>query len=142
MLFITLFIILFHIKKATFPKQATILILVIALLGGVFDQSLNYFHFIDYKNQEIMQNLIPLWIVMLWALFATTLTLSMRWLRSNIILSAIFGFVGGPLSYMAGEKLNAIHIEGQMGLLILALGWAIAIPLCIQLSIKWDGYPP
>ena len=130
-------ILIFHIIKAPAKDNAIKLILIIGLLGFIFDSSFNYFHLIDYKNHGV----VPFWIVILWALFASTLNLSMRWLRSNLILSTVFGCIGGPLSYLAGEKLNAIHIANDASLIILGFGWAFAVPFCFELAKRWDGYP-
>jgi hypothetical protein len=45
-------------------------------------------------------------------------------------MAAIAGAVGGPLSYLAGEKLGAIELVAPTNaLLMLGLGWGVMMPL-------------
>ena len=67
-----------------------------------------------------------------------TLNHSLSWLKGRIIISSVFGFVGGPLAYIAAEKLGAITITSSQTIFILALGWAIITPTLIFLSGKYD----
>ena len=53
-----------------------------------------------------------------------------------MILAAIFGAVGGPLAYIAGEKLMAVTIINTSTIFILSLGWAIITPLLISFGEK------
>jgi hypothetical protein len=78
----------------------------------------------------------------MWMLFATTLNVSMRWLRGRPKLAAIFGFFGGPASYIAGQKLGGIVFNDELAaLLALAIGWAIIMPILMRLSENLDGMP-
>ncbi len=54
------------------------------------------------------------------------------------VLAAIFGAIGGPLSYMAGERLGAIALGDPRwrSLLVLSISWAVAMPLLMALS-QW-----
>jgi hypothetical protein len=75
-------------------------------------------------------------------LFATTLNVSMRWLRGKPKLAAIFGFFGGPASYLAGQNLGGIILNNEFAaLLALAIGWAVIMPVLISLSENLDGMP-
>ena len=78
----------------------------------------------------------------MWMLFATTLNVSMRWLRGRPVLAAVFGFLGGPASYIAGQKLGGIMLVSQPAALsALAIGWAIIMPTLMWLSENLDGMP-
>lgn len=70
----------------------------------------------------------PLWMLCMWLLFATTLNHSMRWLADRWWLASLLGAIAGPLSYLAGERLGAVSVNHDR-LPILALAWAIALPL-------------
>jgi hypothetical protein len=71
-----------------------------------------------------------LWMVMLWVNLATTLNLSMGWLRGRYALAAVFGAVGGPMAYYSGAKLGAMTRLPDPGNLIgIGIAWAIALPL-------------
>ena len=65
-----------------------------------------------------------------------TLNHSLKWMQGRIVISILFGLIGGPLAYLAGEKLGAITILSTSSLYILALGWAIITPLLVGLTQK------
>jgi hypothetical protein len=71
-----------------------------------------------------------LWMVMLWVNLATTLNVSMGWLRGRYALAAVFGGIGGPMAYYSGAKLGAMtRLPDPGGLLDIGIAWAIALPL-------------
>ena len=75
------------------------------------------------------------WLVILWALFATTLNSSLRVLQSRPWIAAALGAAGGPLAYYAGASLGALQfLEPAAMLAALALGWALATPLLLSLA--------
>ena len=48
---------------------------------------------------------------------------------------ALLGALGGPLAYLAGERLGAIDLAaGPVPLLVLAVAWGSVIPLLVGLS--------
>lgn len=75
----------------------------------------------------------PLWMMLLWMNQATTLNGCMSWLRGRYPLGAVFGAIGGPLGYLGGAKLGAAELPSHRGLVILALGWAIAFPALLAI---------
>ena len=68
--------------------------------------------------------------------FAITLNSSLSWLKKKIKLSALFGAIGGPLAYLAGEKLEAVTILSPNAIIVIAIGWAIITPLLIIITNK------
>ena len=132
-------ILLVHIMQASQKKEATILLFIIMLLGSIFDQLLLITNLVTYENQFI-DYLVPLWIVAMWGLFATTLNLSLSWLKSNLVLAILFGFIGGPVAYFAAEQLNAVQLTNHFSIYALALGWAILTPVCLYIAQKWNGF--
>ena len=76
----------------------------------------------------------------MWMLFATTLNVSMQWLRARPLLAALMGFVAGPLSYVAGEKLGGMtFVNETAALAALAIGWAVMMPLLMRLATRLNG---
>ena len=74
-------------------------------------------------------------------LFGTTLNLSMGWLKGRFLLAAIFGAIGGPLSYIAGQKLGGIVlVDSSMALGALAVGWAVFMPILLIIAQRNDGF--
>lgn len=80
--------------------------------------------------------LCPLWITALWINFATTLRSSLSWLLDRYWLAALFGAVGGPLSYYAGARLGALTFpaDTQLSLVVLTLVWGLALPGLVWLA--------
>ena len=83
-----------------------------------------------------MGRLLPMWMI-----FATTLNLSLRWLKGRWWLGTLFGAVGGPLAYYAGYKLGGVDFYQPMWLSLAALGvvWAVAMPSLMYLADRFDG---
>ena len=74
---------------------------------------------------------------MLWMIFAITINHSLVWLKNRKTLTIFFGAIGGPLAYLAGEKLGAITIVDPLSIVLLSLGWATITPLLIWISKKY-----
>ena len=79
--------------------------------------------------------LSSLWMVMLWVNLATTLNVSMAWLRGRYMLGTVFGAIGGPLAYYSGAKLGAMTaMPDRGGLATIGIAWAIAFPLLLVVN--------
>lgn len=85
--------------------------------------------------------LCPPWLAAVWALFATTLRVGLRWLRSRPVHAALLGAIGGPLAYGGGVRLGAVTADWPAGwmLLELALLWAALVPALVSLAGRLDG---
>jgi len=91
----------------------------------------------------MMSGLAPGWILALWALFATTLNASLRWLKGRPVLAVSLGAVVGPLSYVAGVKLGAVAlVEPASGYAALVVEWAVAMPVLMALADRFNGVQP
>ncbi len=76
----------------------------------------------------------PYWMLSLWIVFATTLNHSLRWLMVRPLAAGIGGAIGGPLAYLAGERLGALDIATPATALpLIALLWTAAM---VTLSMK------
>lgn len=73
--------------------------------------------------------LLPLWLMVLWLLFSTTLTVSLKWLLENTLLAALAGAIFGPAAYWGGEQFGALFINGWQGFVCMSIGWAILMAL-------------
>jgi hypothetical protein len=89
-----------------------------------------------FSQGTIVPWLPPPWISVLWVQFATTLRYSMRWLSGRYASSAIFGLLGAPLAFFAGERLGAIEFLAPrlMHFAILGVLWSVAVPFLVFLS--------
>ncbi len=129
-----------HFYFASQWLREAMLILSCALIGAVFDSVLVASNWVEYPSGLISASLAPYWIVTMWMLFGTTLNVSMRWLRGRELVAAAFGLLGGPLSYLAGQKLGGISLVDELAALTaLGLGWAVIMPLLLRLAAVFDG---
>lgn len=134
-------IVTYHLFRATQPRQEVFLILAALAIGAVWDSMLVWSGLLSYANGVLHGDLAPHWIVAMWALFATTLNVSLRWLKGRWFLAVIFGAIGGPLAYYAGFRLGAVDMANQPdALMALAIGWAMIMPLLMYLSQHFNGY--
>lgn len=53
----------------------------------------------------------PLWLVMLWLGFSSMAPVALDWLVPKPLFAVLIGAVSGPISYIAGIKLNAGTVE-------------------------------
>ena len=84
---------------------------------------------VSYPSGQWHAALAPYWIVAMWIGFATTLNVSLGWLKGRYWLATLFGAAGGPLAYLAGAKLGGITlVSSDAAPLALALGWAAIMP--------------
>ena len=106
-------------------------------IGIVVDTLLQYVGVMHFRGLSIL-GLSPLWLWMLWVMFALTLNTSLAFLKTKpLALSALAGFVFGPLTYYAGAELGAASWEGSsFPFLTLALAWMVALPSLVFLSRK------
>lgn len=131
-----------HLRAARKPFEEILLVLSCALIGATFDSILVAAGWVSYDAGLFNANFAPYWIITMWMLFATTLNVSMRWLRGKPKLAALFGFYGGPTTYLAGQALGGIVLSNQVAALAaLAIGWALIMPVLMRLSENLDGMP-
>lgn len=132
-----------HLRLAVRPGRELQLLILAGIFGAVFDTLLVRTGWLTYPNGQILANTAPYWIVAMWLIFATTLNVSMRWLRERRAMALLFGAVGGPLSYIAGARLGGLEFVNQSAALIaLAVGWGLVTPLLCELSRQYDGFAP
>lgn len=139
---VALFAIGWHLARAKHPKAESFLVLLVVLVGMVFETLLVQMGWIRFDSGVFAPGLAPYWMGILWAMFATTLNVSLRWLRPRLGLAAVLGAIGGPLSYYAGAQMGALaFVNVELALTAVALGWAFLTPLLLVLARRLDGYP-
>ncbi len=105
------------------------------MIGLLFDTALVSAGLFAPKRHLFPYPLSPPWMVGLWIGFAATLNQSLGWLHGRLLLAALLGAVGGPLTYLGGARLGAADALPQMaGLVILAVGWGLVTPLLLTLA--------
>jgi len=136
---VVLVIVTSHLATVTARGAETGLILAALGIGAVWENLLTVGHLVSYAEGQILGVLAPVWIVAMWGLLATTLNVSLRWLQGRVVLSALFGAIGGPMAFLAGERLGAVGFPNRStAILALALGWAFLFPLLMQLARRLE----
>ena len=129
-----LVIVAFHLFRNNSYSELYI-ILAAMLIGFIWESLLLTSGWLSYDLVGESSLLAPIWLVAMWALFATTINLSMAWLKNRWLLASVMGALFGPLAFVAGEKLGAVQlIDRPLALLALALGWACLMPLMLWLA--------
>ena len=104
-----------------------------AVTGIAIDSSLTLSGFYQFENTSLI---LPLWLIILWIAFSTTLTSSLHIFGKNKIVAAAVGCVGIPANYFAGERLGAV-VFGQthlMTIVLLCILWAVCLPLLYRVT--------
>ena len=146
--FVTIGIVAWHLYQAKSAKPEIILLLIALFIGAMFDQLMHSTHLLTYQAHGWSDNLVPVWILALWAGFVTALNVSLRWMktiksRNKWLVMVLFGGIGGPLAYMGAAMLGAVTLNSMPASAIaLSVGWAILTPFLIFLSQKFDGFKP
>lgn len=126
---------------ASHPLKELQLVVLICGIGAVFDQLLLNHGVVQYQAHGWSAGWVPVWIIGLWAAFASTLNVSLRWLRKYRWAAVLLGAIGGPLAYAAAQKLGAVTLTiTPSSHIVLGIGWAALMPLLMHLSKKMDGY--
>jgi len=131
---VTIMVLAWHLYQTNQAHRELKVLVSTMMIGALLDQSLLSLDLIDYQNHGWSISIVPGWILALWLAFATTLNMSMAWMHKRYWISFIFGMIGGPLAYLAAEKLGAVIVAGQLAYVALAVGWAIITPLLLLIA--------
>ncbi|MEK1939636.1 MAG: DUF2878 domain-containing protein [Pseudomonas sp.] len=106
---------------------------VITVLGTLIDSVLMHAGLFEFAEPRL---LIPLWLVLMWTLLATTLRHCLAWTARPWWLASLLGAVSAPLSYYAGARLAGVGLPYGLwpSLLMLAAIWALVFPLLHYLA--------
>ena len=132
-----------HLARAARPLPELALLALAVVAGAGFDTLIVQAGWLRFDSGMLVAGTAPVWMVALWANFATTLNVSMRLLRSRLVVAALFGAIGAPLAYYAGGKLGAVEfIATGPALGAIAAGWFVLCPLLFVAARRLDGYAP
>jgi hypothetical protein len=133
--------VLLHLSMARDPLRELPVIGLAMVAGAGFDSLLVATGLVRMDQAVLTGGVLPLWMVALWAAFATTLNVSLRALRGRYLLSATIAAVGAPLAYSAGAGLGALQIGHWLpALLAIGMGWALLLPLLMKSAQRFDGF--
>ena len=100
------------------------LILSVTVLGTLLDTLLRTAGVFEFSDPG---PLIPLWLILLWALLATTLRHCLAWSARPWWRASLLGAVGGPLSYYAGSQLAGVSFGFATAPTLAAIALLLAV---------------
>ncbi len=100
------------------------LIISVVLLGLVVDTGLSSTGILVFQHNL---DIPPIWLVVIWFAFATTLNGAIRSIVTNLPLMVLFSGIGGTLSYVAGVRLSPAEFGIPTGLAvsIICITWLV-----------------
>jgi len=129
-----------HVARANAPRRELAVLLMAAAAGTLWDSVPAAAGWIVYDDGIVMERAAPWWIAALWLSFATTLNVSLRWLRGRWIVAALLGAAAGPLCYRAGAALGALSLaDPRTALAAQSVAWAVLLPALVAVARRFDG---
>ena len=134
---------LVHIGRSKNRQHEIRLLMLAAAIGLAWESGLVSAGIVQYGTSTLVPGLAPYWIVAMWVLFATTLNVGMRWLQKSTVVAVLVGAIGGPMSFLAGEKAGAVTFSNtSTALFVIGLGWAVFLPLLVRFAARSDRPAP
>jgi hypothetical protein len=132
---IALGIVIYHVVSQADSTNELKLVSVAVVIGLFWETWVLSLSILYYPSHSEASFWAPHWLIMMWALFATTINLSMGWLKGRWILAVLMGAIFGPLAFVAGEKLGAVvFLDSTLSMITLAIGWGLLMPLLLWLA--------
>lgn len=112
------------------------------LVGLIFESLMVVLQLAQYSSGMLLPVMAPVWMILMWPLFATTLNVSLRWIKPlSSWWLALMGAVLAPMAYFGGARLQAVAFNDMaLSLSIIALGWALLLPALVKFAKHFNGY--
>lgn len=139
--FTVLAVVALHARRSPDGVAELSLVLLAGALGTVWDSLLVAAGVLVYPSGQLETWLAPVWISALWMAFATSLNVTMRWMRGRLLVAAAFGAAGGPLAFWGGTRLGAVVFpDSTLAMFVLGAGWMVLMPTLVLLAASFDGW--
>jgi hypothetical protein len=134
-IFIALGIVIYHVVNQGGLLKELKLVLAATAIGLLWETWVLNLDILRYPSHPDALFWAPTWLIMMWALFATTINLSMGWLKGRWVLSVFMGAVFGPLAFIGGERLGAVvFLDSTLSIITLSVGWGLLMPLLLWIA--------
>ena len=106
------------------------------VIGLILDTAWIRTGLLEYSMPWPSPDYAPAWIMLLWLALALVINHSMALFKQQLLLIAVLGGVGSPLSYYAGSRFGAVEWLAPAWQVVLATGlsWAIILPALFWLA--------
>ena len=134
--FLPLFLLAFHHVFVDGKRSEWLLVASIASLGICADSVISYFNVLEFENDTLM----PLWLIVLWLAFASTINRGLKFLHNHIALAFIFGGIGGASSYISGKYFGAVEFSFSFNhtAALLFVHWAILTAVLVTIAKRFQ----
>lgn len=118
-----------HFRWSNHPRRDAHRVMLALGVGAAVEALQIWAGTYRFTSGAIVDGLPPPWLLLMWAQMATTFDFSLRPIVMRPASAALFGAIGGPLAFLAGERLGAVilHRPLSSGLLLLASSWTVAM---------------
>lgn len=123
------------------PLRDAFIIGASGIAGFLIESGLVIAGVIRFAAPWPVETLAPAWIVALWIAFGATLPSIISKLGAHRLrVAAGLGAVAGPLAYLAGARLGALHLVGSptRSLVVLSVIWAAVMAGLVALDARAD----
>lgn len=121
------------IKDISLYIQDVLLVIFSIPLGTILEIFFVQINVIDYTHTTL--SFPPIWIICLYPLFSLLLNHSLTIIKKNYFLSFLFGFIGAPLSYIAGNSLEGLTFPYTLLQTWIIIGICWGLFLCLLTKI-------
>ena len=123
-----------HFYQVKHRKCEFKLVFTVAILGGLLDYLL-----VSNGLYSFNEQVLPIWLLVLWACFAATITTSLAFLKSSFLLQIAAGALLAPISYLAAANFSVITLNYSTYIVFLTLAffWAPLMVLFFYLGKKY-----
>lgn len=127
-----------HVVLSAHRSEEILLIAVATVVGAVVETVQIGAGTYRFTSGTIGDALPPPWLLAMWAQFATTFRFSLRTVVMRPVPAALFGAIGGPVAFLAGERLGAVTFLPPLtsGLVRLSIAWGLAL-LVFSALARW-----
>lgn len=134
-------VVAWHLARASRPLPELALVGLAILIGTAFETLLAQSGWLRFESGQLIPGTAPVWMVALWANFATALNVSLRLLHGKVLIAALFGAIGAPVAYYGGGALGALEFLAMVpALAAISAGWLVLTPLLFAAARRLDGY--
>jgi hypothetical protein len=123
------------------PARDALVVAASGVAGFLIESALVIAGLIRFAARWPAEMLAPAWIVALWMAFGATLpSITDKLGAHRLKIAAVLGAVAGPLAYLAGARLGALHLvgSGKWTLLVLSVVWAAVMAGLVALQARTD----
>ena len=137
---ISCLVIFVHISRSHHPAFESKFLVAAVIIGIIFDGIPQSLGWITFDPVAFWPDILPPpWMMMLWALFASTMNISLSWLKHKTLLAMLIGVVAGPLAYWSGARLGALQLSNiSAAIIYLSIGWGCIVPVLLKIAASKD----